>query len=366
MTILWAIIVLSAAGVTAWTVLKLRSLYGRLKEEELPVELEGQTYEVPDRTTPHPRFGVGLVFGKKRATARLGAGWYLNWRYKPASGVDLEFVPQIAASPGRRNVSRGHLARLERYVRTHPASYPDRTIWLVGNEIGYVPGGDARTPEQYADDYHRCHRMLKRLNPSYRVAIGPIILSQHQEYAVAPYVEHQGGYHYLTRVLEAYQEKYGTDLPVDCYSATAHLLQNRGTNVELLKQHVIRYRQFLADRGQRDKELIITEFSCGALRMFDTTPEEIVGFMEEAFHYLTTAKDADIGCPRDGGHLVQKWAWFILGSVNPFLKLALVKAGAFHFDFSQTSLTNRDGRFNCLGKTYAEYVNGLPAGGGNT
>ena len=74
---------------------------------------------------------------------------------------------------------------------------------------------------------------------------------------------------------------------------------------------------------------------------------------------ITRAKDAAIGCRKDDGRLVQKWAWFILRSVNPFLKLALLKAGAFHFNFSRTSLINRDGRFSCLGKAYAEYVSRL-------
>jgi hypothetical protein len=38
--------------------------------------------------------------------------------------------------------------------------------------------------------------------------------------------------------------------------------------------------------------------------------EMVASYLEQTFTWLSTVQDESIGCPEDGYHLVQKWAWF--------------------------------------------------------
>src|SRR5438552_1415719 len=102
------------------------------------------------------RAGVGLaVPASVPSIARAGARWYFNWSVHPHRGVRLEFVPLVCGYPGA-GVSDKQLQSVRETIQSNPADYPNRTLFLVGNEIGYKPQQDRRPPAAYARDFRRC------------------------------------------------------------------------------------------------------------------------------------------------------------------------------------------------------------------
>jgi len=324
-----------------------------ISEKELPLRVEGHEYEAI-QPRKNQRFGISAVFSVEGYDlSKLGAGWYINWDYKPFEQTNLEFIPLIAGYVGKHNVSLKYLDNVRKYILENRQNYPDGMIWLIGNEIGYIPQKDSRTPEQYVEDYHKCYEMLKGINSSYKVAVGPIVLSENKQYVKRKYVEGKGGMHYLKRILQTYKNNYGQNIPVDFYTVTSHVFEKHGVDIDIFKEQIINFRKFLAKQGESDKGLIITEFGC-ALKGASIT--EIVDFMSDAFIFLSTAKDEKFGCTTDDKRLVQRWGWFTLHSVSRLEKIKLLGGGAFFLNFSQTSLFNKNGDLNCLGKTYANFI----------
>jgi hypothetical protein len=238
------------------------------------------------------------------------------------------------------------------YIESHVQGYPDGTIWQVGNEIGYKPQRDARTPQQYAEDYHRCREMLKEVNPTYRLALGAVILAE-DERVRKGYVGGRGGVHYLQCVHKAYETNYRSRLPADFYTASAYVFGNRGVDAELFREQIISFREFLAGLGRADVGLIIHEYGCP---FRGPTAEARVAFMRETFEFLANARDDRIGCAADHGRLVQRWAWFTTQSVPALRKLRRLGLAALSTDLGQTSLFTRSGDLTCLGRAYTEQV----------
>jgi hypothetical protein len=76
--------------------------------------------------------------------------------------------------------------------------------------------------------------------------------------------------------------------------------------------HLIAMRQWMRDRGYRDRPLILSEFGILMPEVFEYDYPRVRDFMQATFGWLTTATDADTGYPADGNRLVQAWAWFSL------------------------------------------------------
>jgi len=80
-------------------------------------------------------------------------------------------------------------------------------------------------------------------------------------------------------------------------------------------------RQWMADRGERDKPLIVTEFGqlipdngsyCYGAPLVCITQETSRTTLQNDFSYFLTATDAQTGYPADGNRLIQLWAWYSL------------------------------------------------------
>jgi hypothetical protein len=81
-------------------------------------------------------------------------------------------------------------------------------------------------------------------------------------------------------------------------------------NVNLLKEQVVAFRRWMADRGLRQKPLIVSEFSVLMPPEYGFPFERVQAFMLAAFDFLMTATDEDLGYPPDSDRLVQRWAWY--------------------------------------------------------
>jgi hypothetical protein len=196
-------------------------------------------------------------------------------------------------------------------------------VWIVGNEPDCIWQGNS-TPDQYARVYHEVYTTLKAADPTCRVTIGGIVQATPLRLQ------------WLDAVLARYRALYGRPFPADLWNIHAHILrEQRGSwgceippgidasagmlweiedhdRRDLFAGQIVRFRQWMADRGQRDKELIVSEYGILMPDSYGYDAERVRSFMLYTFDYLTTAVDAATGYPADGNRLVQRWAWYSL------------------------------------------------------
>jgi hypothetical protein len=292
---------------------------------------------------------VSAVRAEDYDLSRTGASWYLNWTPFPAPGTGLEFVPMVCAYPDGEPVTTESLAALRAKIEERRDDYPAGTLWLVGNELGYPPQRDSRSPERYAIDFRACRAMLHNLDPSFRVAVGPVVLSQRDE-VVRAHVGGHGGLGYLAAVIRSYREQYGEPIPADFFGATAHVLEGEGTDSTVFEEQIVELRRLLAEHGMKERGVVVTEFG---VALGDPEDEEVERFLEGSVRFLLEARDREIGCSRDDFRLVQRFAWFTAHRLGWLEELRLLGLGAFAVDLKQTALLRRNGDPSGLGRAYA-------------
>ena len=290
--------------------------------------------QLPDPYSVRWRAGVGVPdaspFYFDWPAAR--PGWYLNWNMNlherqgflglgstidmelPDPQLGMEFTPMVRMSNGRLHPSTADLRDLA-------ARYSGLT-WLIGNEPD-VKWQDNTTPEVYAIAYHRAYEAIKAGDPTAKVAIGGIS-------EVTPL-----RLEYLTRVWDFYRSFYGEEMPVDVWNIHAFMLpeqrggwgvnmppgftiEQRGElwnvedhdNLTLLEQQVRAMRQWMADHGQRDKPLWISEYGILMPEEYGFDAERVRRYMLGSFDLFLNLRDAELGYPGDDNRLVQRWNWY--------------------------------------------------------
>jgi hypothetical protein len=97
-------------------------------------------------------------------------------------------------------------------------------------------------------------------------------------------------------------------------------------SLEVFREQVAAMRGWMKVHGQRDKPLYLSEWSllypyeidpgpppsCFLRDEFGNCfpPERVARYLTETVAYLEGAVDADLGYPRDGNRLVQRWLWW--------------------------------------------------------
>ncbi len=267
------------------------------------------------------RFGVGVPSPPidHYDVQRLGAGWYHAWRViedpPDVAGVEIWQMVRVTADGFRPDAGT-----ITRTAQAHPGS-----AWLIGNEPDVI-WQDSVTPGRYARAYHDVYYLLKQTDPSCQVAVGGIA----QPTALR--------LQYLDMVLQTYQDFYGELLPTDMWHVHNFILrEERGSwgvdippgivadtgmlyeiedngNIEIFRQQIIAFRQWMADRGQRNKPLIVSEYGIPMPEDYGFDFERVRGLMYATFDFFLSATDETLGYPADGNRLVQRWAWFSTGS----------------------------------------------------
>jgi hypothetical protein len=246
---------------------------------------------------------------------QLGAGWYLTGQteLEPSKPGGMDFAQLVQVEGGDHRPPPEQLKEISR--RNSGA------LWLVGNEPDVI-WQDNASAQEYARVYRSVHSAIKSVDPAAQIAIGGV--SQ-----VTPL-----RLRYLEAVLAAYDEMYGQPMPVDVWNIhLAILREERGSwgvdippgfpdnagilyeiqdnaNVEILKEQVVTFRRWMAERGLRDKPLIVTEFSILMPQEYGFPQERVQDFMLAAFDYLMSVTDDEFGYPADQNRLVQRWAWY--------------------------------------------------------
>lgn len=317
----------------------------------------------------HERFGVGLAGPAHQILdydlESLGAAWYLNWgvAMDPPHPNAAPFMQTIRLKEG---VSRVSDDRLRQLVRANPGA-----TWQIGNEPDSI-WLDNTEPEAYAEVYHHLYHVIKWEDPTARVANGGLVQATPLRMA------------YLDRVWETYQEHYGVTMPVDVWIVHGFILRERPgswgaeippgmrdqahlgmrydlrdhDDLTIFADQIRRFRQWMADHGQRDKPLIVNEY--GILMPADIRDEDgedfgadrVIAFMEGSFDYFLSATDPDIGYPADDNRLVQKWAWYSLDDKRYDADGRIIGWG-YNGDLFTGAFTKT---MTALGQAYAAYV----------
>jgi len=289
---------------------------------------------------------------------QLNAGWYLDWtmRIAPDRPNGMEFVQLIWISGGLPN-----WASLAAAIAANRGSW-----WLISNEPDRQ---DVCHPRVYAARYHDIYAFIKGHDPTAMVAPGGIVQATplrlrylddvireyralygqkppadawhiHEQIlretynrlpgcsvpvvpvtCVITYTNPPG---YMVRTLPLYctnprgemqyciYDQYGR-VPVTQTRVVTGEVYDYWENASLPRfiEHIRRFRQWMKDRGYREKPLVISEFGViyPSWILLDGD-ESVKQFMRGAFQYLVEATDPSLGCPADGDRLVQRWNWW--------------------------------------------------------
>ncbi len=320
----------------------------------------------------------------------LGAGWYLDFRVQDSDPTAAaEHFPMIAVLQDKdANHKRLDTYTVSPALDNNPGSlgwWIERrpgAIWIVGNEPdrGPDPGGnpgdrvqDDTMPEIYAQAYHEVYQFIKARDPQALVANAGLV-------EVTP-----GRLQYLDIVWDTYLELYGRTMPVDVWNMHLYVLPELQPNGQpngianvalgtdpalgkresggqssqcpldavycfaehddlgLFAEQVEDMRAWMGDHGQRNKPLILSEYSILYPYIFDPdtqtwfltdeegnnfNPQRVTDFMEATFSYLESAVDGQLGYPADGNRLVQQWLWYGIEVSGPGDSSNLVHQGA--------------------------------------
>ena len=329
------------------------------------------------------RFGVGLTPGIRvsedgvERPARitdydvdlLHIGWYANW------GLDTQPLRPGGIKYAQMVLVRASLYPTNTLEITGTVAANPGDLWIVGNEPEAKYSQGNRTPGEYAQIYHDVYSMVKGLDPSAQVAVGGVVEPTPLRLQ------------WLDLMLDAYQNLYGHEMPVDVWNVHMQILQEKaGTpedptpwgaeipaglphvdgmlytiqdnaNPELFGQLVTGFRQWMKDKGFQGKPLIVSEYGVlmpsDILADGDTSRGDrmVMRFMRETFDFLANAVDPDLGYPADDYRLVQQWLWYSLND-QPFDGQRLGFNGSLfsHLDPKQMTI---------FGAVFREYMHSL-------
>ncbi len=231
---------------------------------------------------------------------------------------------------------------IKRIVSQHPGN-----IWLVGNEIerrdwpygtpenplGSLGQGEI-LPEVYAVAYHEIYHAIKTADPTAKVANGSIIFPSPLRLE------------YLTQILDEYEKRYHTPMPVDVWQIHLYLIPEQrdswvgGADIPVglddqtgmfadfsAEEKVLLnkdfsyvpgllrdFRGWMKDHGQQNKPLIISEMAVlmpDWIMPGEFTPIKIRDeFLYQALDFVFHETDPNLGYPLDDYRLVQSMWWW--------------------------------------------------------
>jgi len=302
--------------------------------------------------TLRSRFGIGIssLWGRTVndypiGTKLLNAGWYTDWTWQihPSRPNGMEYVQTIPV-----NVYFTDWERLRQAVLANPGS-----TWVIGNEPE-TWGQNTCTPWDYALRYHDLYTHIKGVDPTALIAIAGVVQATPLRLR------------WLDDVIKEYQALFGMMIPVDVWNLHEQILredfygwgcgvplnaENKplycrkdgqivycqpsdpssvwvttgemylvtdNANLNLFRQHIVRFRQWMKDHGQQDKPLIITEYGVMMPRDY-ISDNDLINYMKGTFQYMLDTRDVALGYAADDYRLVQRWAWFSLNTwPDPF------------------------------------------------
>jgi hypothetical protein len=320
---------------------------------------------LPPYDSPRDRFGFDS--GRDLASYavdQLHAGWYSDWvtNLDPPHPDGLTYVQLVIFRAGAdpRDPSQYRVTPGPDVIAQIAAAHPG-SLWLMGNEPDSLNWGSPIDPDVYAMVYHDYHALIKRLDPTALIGNGGIVQPTPCRLE------------YLDIVWDTYQQTYSETMPVDVWNVHAFILREVGAwgagpppgvdpicgmaydvrdgdNVDIFRDNLVAMRQWMKDKGEQNKPLIISEY--GVLwpewyadedgRLF--TPARVSHFMTQTFDLFLNETYPDVGYPEDDYRLVQAWAWYSLSDDRTY------NGYLFHSDSKEIST---------IGQAYADYTAAL-------
>jgi hypothetical protein len=264
-------------------------------------------------------------------TTPLRMGWYLDYhaRANPSHPNGADYIPVIRLNQvivgGQRTDDYTYNpsgTALQNAIAGNPGA-----AWIIGNEPDRIDVQDDMEPHVYAAAYHELYHLIKTADPTARILAGNIVQPTPLRLL------------YLDMVLQAYIDQFGKPMPVDVWSIHNFILNevscdyNPGNcwgaeippgvdadfgeiididdldNMDLFVERIVRFRQWMKDRGYGHLPLYLTEYGI----LFPGSsypPTRVNAFMNNTFDYMSSAQDPLLGYPGDNYRLVQKWSWF--------------------------------------------------------
>lgn len=325
----------------------------------LTVTPESPTFP-PSSCSPEfciPRFGASGRIETIAAAGEAGLpfGVYFDWEMQlnPIPAGTAEFWQMIRMNElGIRH----EWEEIAQVAEANPGS-----VWIIGNEPD-IAWQDNTTAEKYAELYHDAYTFIKETDPTARIAVAGV--GQPTPLRLA----------YLDIVLATYEQSYGELMPVDIWTIHNFILreereswgvgippgfiQESGEPVSegilyeiadhndltVFRQNLFNFRQWMAERGYRDRPLAVTEFGILMPGDFGFPPSVVAEFLTGTFDFLVQATDDTIGYPADGNRLVQWAFWYSVYDPQEFPTGNL-------YEPESAELT-------ALGEIYTDYVNG--------
>lgn len=285
---------------------------------------------------------MGVAGSVALYTPTLQAGWYQDWgaSLNPAQPGGLAYARTIYFTVNTNSCGTGKIpasvrsqvsasltgTALINNLAAHPGA-----LWIIGNEPDSIYNCSPIQPALYAELFHEFRGFIKAHDPTARVVIGGIVQPSPLRLA------------YLDQVLAHHQARFGQPLETDLWNihlyAFPEIAGQAGAGVppgaaatsgwthswtqtvslSVLADNLRAMRQWLADRGQRHKPLIITEFGqvipddgsywLDGLHFTQAVSRD---YLAGAVDHFLTATDPSLGYPADGNRLVQMWAWYSL------------------------------------------------------
>jgi hypothetical protein len=132
-------------------------------------------------------------------------------------------------------------------------------------------------------------------------------------------------------------------------------------SIELFKEHIVSFRQWMKDKGEQDKPLIVSEYGVLMPVEYGFDHDTVSDFMLATFDFLLgvdpAGVDPELGYLDDGCQLVQAWAWYSLDD-DVYDTDGTWLGGGYNGDLYEGGLSKQ---LTPLGEDYAHYIlqNGL-------
>lgn len=319
---------------------------------------------------PQCRFGVNVIQDPANITIeKLRLGWYLNYNVNGSSILanSAAYVPVIRLSQTGPNAEDFSYSPSGTALMDAIAANPGAE-WLIGNEPDRIDFQDDMEPHVYAAAYAEIYNVIKTADPAARIFAGTIVQPtplrlQYLDMVLASYKQQNGGanmpvdgwsiHNFILNEVSCDYDPgncWGADIPPGITANFGEILDiEDNDNIELFKQRIVNFRQWMADNGYSDRPLTVSEYGILMPDWLGFDDNRVNTFMNATFDYMLTATDPVLGDPNDDYRLVQTWSWFSTGAVNDEYNGYLFEgnAGVYPWDLS------------AMGQNYADYTQQL-------
>jgi hypothetical protein len=320
----------------------------------------------------HCRFGITAPLDyDPQMIAVLGVGNLLDWQ--PVSDVEL---PDGVIYVGVLRVwEHGYADTLDNLPETLAAN--PGGFWIIGNEPDTTyEQQDNLIAETYALRFYELATRIRALDPEAKIGFGTVVQPtpirlRYLDRAWETLIDFTGSEQAASALIDFWSihafilnegpEEWGTGVPPGFESDYGDAVRyseypfSETHSVDLFSARIVAFREWMAEKGERDKALWVTEY--GSLFPSNDPPDgtdlinvsqaDTTQFMLGTFDFMNTATDSQTGMPADDNRLVQRWFWY---SLNDYT----YNFGGTIFDLNNGNAVTE------VGQAFIDYLTALP------